>query len=128
MKKISLFIFAALCIAMTIDEVIRKENNTYIVNTSTLSGDVEGFKGTTPVEIYIENDTIRKVVALKNNETPRFFKAVEDKLLPRYVGMSVKAAESENVDGITGATYSSNAIKENVKRGAKYYIDHRDSI
>ena len=125
MKKISLVILAALCIAMTIDEVIRKENNTYVVNTSTIATDVEGFHGNTPVEIYIENDTIRKVVALKNNETPRFFKVVADSLLPRYAGMPAKTAESAEVDGITGATYSSKAIKENIRRGAKYYAAHK---
>ena len=110
---------------MTIDEVIRKENDTYIVNTSTIATDVEGFHGNTPVEIYIENDTIRKVVALKNNETPRFFKPVEERLLPRYAGMAINMADSVEVDGITGATYSSDAIKENIRRGAKYYTEHK---
>lgn len=110
---------------MTINEVIRKDKNTDIVNTSTLATDVEGFHGNTPVEIYIEHDTIRKVTALKNNETPRFFKLVEDSLLPRYAGMAIKTAESADVDGVTGATYSSKAIKENIRRGAKYYTEHK---
>lgn len=125
MKKICLIIPAVLCLAMTINEVIRKDKNTYIVNTSTLATDVEGFHGNTPVEIYIEDDTIRKVTALKNNETPRFFKLVEDSLLPRYAGMAIKTAESADVDGVTGATYSSKAIKENIRRGAKYYTEHK---
>lgn len=125
MKKICLIISAILCLAMTINEVIRKDKNTYIVNTSTLATDVEGFQGNTPVEIYIEDDTIRKVTALKNNETPRFFKLVEDSLLPRYAGMAIKTAESADVDGVTGATYSSKAIKENIRRGAKYYTEHK---
>ena len=126
MRKIFIAIFAALCIAMTTDEVIRKENNTYIVNTTSLATDVEGFHGNTPVEIYIENDTIRRVVALQNDETPRFFKLVEDSLLPRFTGIAAKAMESEEVDGVTGATYSSNAIRENVRRGAKYYTEHKE--
>ena len=125
MKRISFVVLATLCIAMTIDEVIRKENDTYIVNTTTIATDVKGFNGNTPVEIYIEGDTIRKVVALKNNETPRFFKPVEERLLPRYTGMAINMADSVEVDGITGATYSSDAIKENIRRGAKYYAEYK---
>jgi electron transport complex protein RnfG len=35
--------------------------------------------------------------------------------------MTVKKALKADVDGVTGATYSSDAVKENVKRGLQYY-------
>ena len=39
--------------------------------------------------------------------------------------MSVNKAMKAKVDGATGATYSSNAVKENVRRGLEYYKKHK---
>ena len=38
-------------------EVMRKEKDgTYVVNTTTLAKDVEGYAGPTPVEVYIKKN------------------------------------------------------------------------
>ena len=42
-------------------------------------------------------------------------------MLPKWKGMTVKKALSSEVDAVTGATLSSNAVRENVKRGLEYY-------
>ena len=55
------------------DEVITKREGTTIVNTTSLSKNVKGFKGSTPVKIYIEKDKVVKIEALSNKETPKFF-------------------------------------------------------
>lgn len=103
----------------------RNSDGTYIVNTQSLAKDVKGYGGQTPLKIYIKNDKIEKVEALANNETPGFFASVKTKLLERWKGMSAKKAAEGKVDGVSGATLSSKAVKENVKRGAKYYLDNK---
>jgi electron transport complex protein RnfG len=45
---------------------------------------------------------------------------VKRALLDKWKGLSVKEAAKQEVDVVTGATYSSEALIENVRRG----IDH----
>lgn len=89
---------------------------TTVVNTTNLASDIKGFHGNVPVDIYIKNGKVQKVVALKNNETPSFFQKAA-KLLTAWNGKTVKEASTMKVDAVTGATYSSNAIIYNVRRG-----------
>ena len=107
------------------DGIMTKENGVYIVNTTKLSADVIGYNGPTPLKIYIKADKIDKIEALPNDETPRFFEMVKTGLLNKWNGMTVKQAASANVDAVTGATYSSNAVKENVRLGVNYYLKHK---
>ena len=111
--------------ATTGDKVMTKEKGVYIVNTTTLTEDVIGYNGTTPLKIYIKDDKIQKVEALPNEETPRFFEMVKSGLLNKWNGMTVAKAATAEVDVVTGATYSSNAVKANVKAGVKYYQKHK---
>lgn len=111
--------------ATTGDKVMTKEKGVYIVNTTTLTEDVIGYNGTTPLKVYIKDDKIQKVEALPNEETPRFFEMVKSGLLNKWNGMTVAKAATTEVDGVTGATYSSNAVKANVKAGVKYYQKHK---
>lgn len=103
----------------------RQADGTYVVNTTSLAKDVKGFKGATPVRIYIKSNKIVKVEALPNQESPNFFAKVKQGLLAKWNGMKASKAASTQVDGVTGATYSSKAIKENVKRGAAYYLKNK---
>ena len=108
------------------DGVLTKKNGVYTVDTTTLSQDVEGFNGPTPVMITIEKDKIVKVEALENSETPGFFKRMTDGgMLERWDGMTVDEALSAKVDVVAGATYSSNAVAENVRLGLTYYKEHK---
>ena len=100
----------------------KQADGTYVVNTTTLTPNVKGFKGATPVEVYIKNNKVVKVVPLANHESPRYFNTVKQNLLPKFEGMKVaKAAKAEQVDGATGATFSSRAIKANVAAAVAYY-------
>lgn len=103
----------------------RQADGTYVVNTTSLAKDVKGFRGATPVRIYIKSNKIVKVEALPNQESPNFFTKVKQSLLTKWNGMKASKAASTQVDGVTGATYSSKAIKENVKRGAAYYLKNK---
>ena len=108
------------------DGVLTKKKGVYTVDTTTLSQDVKGFNGPTPVMITIEKDKIVKVEALENSETPGFFKRMTDGgMLDRWDGMTVDEALSAKVDVVAGATYSSNAVAENVRLGLTYYKEHK---
>ena len=107
------------------DGVISKENGVYVVNTTTLASDVEGYIGATPLKIYIQKNKIVKIEALKNQETPKYFAKIKKQMLDKWNGMTVKDAQKAHVDGVTGATISSDAVKENVKRGLEYYQKHK---
>lgn len=107
------------------DGVITKENGVYVVNTTTLAANVEGYIGPTPLKIYIKKNKIEKIEALKNQETPKYFAIIKKQLLDKWNGMTVKEAQKAQVDGVTGATFSSDAVKENVKRGLEYYQKHK---
>ncbi len=130
-------LYAALCIVMVAvaavvlicatsgDDTMTKKNGVYIVNTTKLGANVQGYNGPTPLKIYIKGDKIEKIEALPNDETPRFFEMVKSGLLNKWNGMTVKQAASAKVDAVTGATYSSNAVKENVRLGVEYYQKHK---
>lgn len=136
MKK-KVFMFAALLLMsmastmvakgkFTNDNVMTKQNDgTYVVNTTTLAKDVKGFKGNTPLKIYIKSNKIVKIEPLANRESPNFFAKVKQGLLNKWYGMKASKASTAQVDGVTGATFSSKAVKENVKRGAKYYVKNK---
>jgi uncharacterized protein with FMN-binding domain len=94
---------------------------TFVVNTTTLAEDVKGYRGTTPLEIYIKSGKIVKVEALKNQETPKYFIHIRKELLPKYEGLKVNKVKSTQIDAVTGATFSSKAVIENVNRGLDYY-------
>jgi len=111
--------------AMPGDKVMTKEKGVYIVNTTTLTQDVIGYNGTTPLKIYIKDDKIQKIEALPNDETPGFFARVQENLLNKWNGMTVKQAATAEVDAVSGATFSSNAVKANVKAGVNYYQKHK---
>lgn len=114
-------VFAAtLTSASNNDNIITKEKGMIIVNTTELTRDVKGFKGSTPVKIYIKKNKVVKVEALPNQETPRFFDKVKP-LLKYWEGKPVSKAIEDEPDAITGATYSSDAIMKNVQIGLEYY-------
>ena len=107
------------------NDIMTKKNGVYIVNTTKLGADVQGYNGPTPLNIYIKDDKIQKIEALPNDETPGFFARIQESLLNKWNGMTVKQAAAANVDAISGATYSSNAVKENVRLGVNYYQKHK---
>lgn len=123
MKKYVVLLFAAVVLmsAGKQDDVITKEDGVTVVNTTTIAKDVEGYSGPVPLKIYIKKNKIEKIEILKNQETPKYMVMVKKALLNAWDGLTVKDAQTKKVDGMTGATFTSDAIKENVKRGLEYY-------
>ena len=82
-----------------IDTLRTLDDGTVVINTTYLAKDIKGFGGTVPLEIYLKKGKVQQVKALHNSETPEFF---------------------HEVSGVTGATFSSNAIIANMKLGLQY--------
>lgn len=121
-KTLSLVACATVLLsAMPGDEVILREGKTYVVNTSSLTKSIKGYLGTTPLKIYITDNKIDKIESLPNQETPKYFAKVKKQLLDKWNGMTVSKAMKAQVDGVTGATLSSDAVKKNVVKGLEYY-------
>jgi electron transport complex protein RnfG len=103
------------------DDVITKEDGMTVVNTTTLGKSVIGYVDITPLKIYIKKNKVVKIEALKNQETPKYFAKVKKQLLDKWNDKKVNDALTLQVDGVTGATFSSDAVKENVRLGLEYY-------
>lgn len=133
-KKMILTGLAAALIAVSVmgyanvkkPKAMRRTNDgTYIVTTGKIGKNIKGYAGQTPVKVYIKNDAVVKVEALPNEETAGIFSKVREKLLVKWNGMKVGKIVRSDVDGVSGATYSSKAVKENVKCAVKYYLDNK---
>ncbi|MBQ8462894.1 MAG: FMN-binding protein [Prevotella sp.] len=127
MKKFVL-VCAALAVVMVLltsakkkDNVMVKENGAYVVNTTELGKGVDGYVGPTPLKVYIRKNKVEKIEFLPNQETPKYWNAAKKHLQNKWDGMKVSEAKTAQVDGRTGATFSSDAIKENVRLALEYY-------
>ena len=91
--------------------------NGTVLLSSPYSDDVMGFNGPIPLQIAFDNDgKIIEVRVLENNETPKFLQRVIDAgFLESWNGLTVEEALNKEVDAVSGATYSSNGIKNSLK-------------
>ena len=100
------------------------EGNSTVINTTELGKDISGYAGPVPVEIHITGSRIDSVHPLPNDETPGFFKRVlKSGLAESWNGLTLEEAAAMQVDGVTGATFSSKALIANVQSGIAYAID-----
>ena len=107
------------------DDTMTKENGVYIIDTTELGKDVEGYNGPTPLKVYINKNKVEKIEALKSFETPKYYVKVKKALLEKWNGMKIKEAKALKVDAVTGATFSSEAVIKNVQLGLDYYDSHK---
>lgn len=102
----------------------RESDGTYVINTTTLC-EARGYMDITPVEVHIKDNKVVKVVPLKNQESPGYFRRVIKALFPQFVDMKLSDAEKGKVDAVSGATYSSVAVTKNVQAAVAYYKKHK---
>jgi len=98
------------------DSVRTLADGAVVVNTTTTGKYIKGYAGPVPLEITIRNGRIAEVKALPNTETPEFFDEAKT-LLDQWNGMTVNEAATAEIDAVSGATFSSRAIINNVRRG-----------
>lgn len=85
---------------------------------------IEGYAGTTPLYVYIDTlGVVRSVVSGQNDETPRFYRRVVETIFPQWCGLETGEALTLDIDAVTGATYSSNSIVQNMKAVLAAYQD-----
>lgn len=122
MKKMFVIVIATVMSAVvSAQDVISKENGMTVVNTTSIAKDVEGYNGPTPVKIYIKKNKVVKFEMLRSQDGPKYVAKVKNAILSFWDGMTVKKALTVEPDAVTGATFTSNAVKANVKRGLEYY-------
>ena len=106
-----------------VENISVSDNGTLLINTTEIGKKIMGYGGPTPVEIEVKDGVILKVNVLKNQETPEFLGAVRNSdLLDTYSGLTLPEALNAPVNGVTGATYTSTAIKNNIRVGIEYAL------
>lgn len=97
------------------------------INTASLCS-IKGFGGKVPLLISIDDrGNIVDIQFQRNAETKDFLDRTL--VIPEsYIGENVEEALEKNVDAVSGATMSSDAIKANIEAGLRYYMEKRDSI
>lgn len=105
-------------------EGVRFSGDTTIINTTEAGKTFTGYAGPVALEIYIVDGRIHHILPLANNETPGFFRRVENSgILEKWNGMTPGQALATHVDAVTGATFSSKALIGNVESGLKLVED-----
>ena len=94
-----------------------------VLFSSPYSDGVKGFNGPTPLLIALDAEgRIKEVALLENQETPRFAqRVVEGGLYDAWNGLTVDEALGKDVDAVSGATYTSNGVKNSLVARLKAY-------
>ena len=92
-----------------------------VLLSSPYSDEVKGFNGPTPLQIAMDaKGKIIEVRVLDNNETPNFLnRVINAGFLNSWNGLTAEEALHKEVDAVSGATYSSNGIKNSLKARLK---------
>ena len=75
----------------------------------TYTGSANGYRGTTTVQVTVENGYITGIEVLSTGDDSQFFNLAESPVIN-----SILESQSTEVDAVTGATYSSDAIMDAV--------------
>lgn len=115
---------AVASVAQGSDTLSVQPDGTFVVNTRVLAKDVQGYGGPVPLKIHIDKDgRLTAIEAEPNAESPSFFDRAKE-LFSRWQGKTIDEAMAEDVDAVSGATFSSKAIIRNVQRGLTYAKQH----
>lgn len=96
-------------------------NGNVLINTIEIAKDINGYGGNIPLILHINNNIITQIDILNNSETPDFIDKIKNKLLPKYIGKNINDNTINDIDAISGATLTSNAIKLSINRGINYF-------
>lgn len=100
------------------------------IYTQPLCSEIIGYNDIIPLKITMEKGIISNIEILDNRETPKYLRrVVEGGLVEKFYGLTPSEAAEYNVDAISGATFSSNAIVKSVRATMKNYEEtHHPSI
>lgn len=108
------------------DTITVGEDGSMVINTAPLGKDIIGYAGTVPVKITVTDDTVRQISVTDNEETGSFLRHAEQ-VTAQWTGKSLEEAAAAEVDAVSGATYTSEAIIANVERGLQYAMLHKSA-
>ena len=94
-------------------------NTTKVVYTGEIGKTIIGYKGPTPLNITIKGGKVTAIEALPNQESPRYMAKAQEKVFPQYIGKTIDEGIALKADAATGATYTSNALIQNIQLGLK---------
>ena len=98
---------AVVSVAQGSDTLSVQPDGTFVVNTRVLAKDVQGYGGPVPLKIHIDKDgRLTAIEAEPNAESPSFFDRAKE-LFSRWQGKTIDEAMAEDVDAVSGATFSS---------------------
>lgn len=103
----------------------RETKKTNIIRTFDYTNlkQITGYNGPINLEIILDNkQTIKSVSLLQNNETPSYISNI-NKFLEQFVGYDINSQfDNSNIDAMSGATISSNAITQIVNQSKTILI------
>lgn len=94
-------------------------NATKVVYTGEIGKKIIGYNGTTPLNITIKGGKVTAIEALPNEEGPRYMAKAQEKVFPQFIGKTIDEGIALKADAATGATYTSNALIQNIQLGLK---------
>lgn len=83
----------------------------YMYHNGTYSASAYGYDGEVFVEVTIENDVITAITARTEESDPWYFESARDSVIAQIL-----AGQNTDVDAVSGATYSSDAIMSAVRQ------------
>lgn len=99
-----------------------KQMDDITLYTADYCKDITGFNGNIPLEINMKDGKIASINILENDETPGFLRKVTNaNLVENFYGLTPKEAVNLDIDAVSGATYSSDAIIKSVKTRMAIY-------
>lgn len=109
MKKVLCLLMSAM-MALSLS-ACTKENAEGIYTPGTYTGEAQGFGGTVTVTVTTDADSITEAAIEGSDETPTIGGAALETLIEQ-----IKTAQNSEIDGVSGATMTSNAVKAALKQ------------
>lgn len=109
--------------------VLSRRGDTAVINTARLTPDVRGYGGATPLEVKLLEGRIVAVSPLPNAESPEWFgRLAKAGFWHNWDGLTPAEAAALEVDAVSGATYSSRAVRQNVAAAAQYAANNSQAL
>ena len=97
------------------------------IYTQPLCSGIIGYNDIVPLKITMTDGKISDIEILDNRETPRYMKCViEGGLVEKFYGLTPSEVVDFDVDAVSGATFTSNAIIKSVRATMEDYAENHN--
>ena len=94
------------------------------IYTQPLCSGIIGYNDIVPLKITMADGRISDIEILDNRETPKYMKrVVEGGLVEKFYGLTPSEVAGLDVDAVSGATFTSNAIIKSVRATMEDYAE-----